>query len=132
MLTSQRQYFADLDVFILDLLCILLLSTDCSLNAIKKSCIIHPHSKATFLKLSKLKELQFRLLEFFCYLRTWSTQKPNALSRQRLLVIGVLSYCSQQNRKSWLWYLFKVSCLFHWKSSCRFWNTGVGVESFFR
>ena len=77
MSTSQRQYFADLDVFIFcfdflaatntDWLCILLLPTDCSLNAIKKSCIIHSHSKTTLLRLSKLKELQFRVLEFFCY-----------------------------------------------------------------
>ena len=66
MLTSQRQYFADLDVFIFcfdflaatntDRLCILLLPTDCSLNVIKKSCIIHPH-KTALLKLSRLKEL---------------------------------------------------------------------------
>ena len=56
MLTSQRQYFTDLDVFIFsfdflvatntDWLCILLLPADCSLNANKKSCIIHSHSKA--------------------------------------------------------------------------------------
>ena len=94
-LTSQRQYFTDLNVFILcfdclaaintDLFCILLLSTNCSLNE-TKPCIIHPHSETTSLKLSKLKELQFELLEFFCYLRTWSTQKANVLSRQRLLV----------------------------------------------
>ena len=96
MLAFQRQYFEDLDVFILcfdffgatniDLLCILLLSIDCSLNAIKTSYIIHSHSKTTVLKLSKLKELQCRVLELFCYLRTWSTQKANALSRQRLIV----------------------------------------------
>ena len=95
MLTSQRQYFTDLNTFIFcfdclaainaDLFCILLLSTNCSLNA-TKSCIIHLHSETTSLKLSKLTELQFAVLEFFCYLTTWSTQKANALSRQRLLV----------------------------------------------
>ena len=94
-LTSQRQYFTDLNVFILcfdclaakniDLFCILLLSINCSLNE-TRSCILHPPSKTTLLKLSKLKELKFKLLEFFCYLRTWSTQKANALSRQRLVV----------------------------------------------
>ena len=91
MLSSQRQDFADLDIFIFcfyflaatntDLLCFLLLPTDCSLNAIKKSFIIHPHSKTTS-QLSKLKEPQFRVLELFCYLGTWSTQKASALSRQ--------------------------------------------------
>ena len=72
-----------------DLLCSLLLSTDCSLyNVIKESCIIHPHSKNIMLKLSKLtEELLPRVLEFFFNLRLWSTQKANALSRQRLLVI---------------------------------------------
>ena len=74
-----RQYFTDLNVFIFcfdrlaaintDLLCILLLSTNCSLIA-TKSCIIHPHSKPTLLKLSTLKELQIEVLEFFCYLKT--------------------------------------------------------------
>ena len=96
MLTSPRQYFADLNILIFcfdflaatntNWLCILLLPTDCSLSAIKKSCIIHSHSKTTLLKRSRLNELQFRVLEFFCYLKTWSTQKANALSRQRLLV----------------------------------------------
>ena len=95
MLTSQRQYLTYLNVFIFcfdclaaintDLFCILLLSTNCSRNA-TKSCIIHPPSKITSLKLSKLKELQFEVLEFFCNLKTWSTQKANALSRQQLLV----------------------------------------------
>ena len=94
-LTSQRQYFTDLNVFILcfdclaaintDLFCILLLPTNCSFNK-TKPCIIHPHSENSSLKLSKLKELQSELLEFFCYLKTWSTQKANALNRQRLLV----------------------------------------------
>ena len=94
-LTSQRQYFTDLNVFILcfnclaaintDLFCILLLPTNCSLNE-TKPCKIHPHSETSSLKLSKLKELQFELLEFFCYLKTWSTQKANALNRQGLLV----------------------------------------------
>ena len=79
MLTSQRQYFTDLNVFIFffdclaaintDFFCILLLSINYSLNA-TKSCIIHPHSETTSLKLCKLKELQFEVLEFFCYLRT--------------------------------------------------------------
>ena len=32
----------------------------------------------------------------------------------------------QQKRKCRLWWLFKVSCLFHWQSTCRLWNTGVG------
>ena len=88
--TSQRQYFTDLNVFILcfdclaaintDLFCILLLPTNCSLNE-TKSCIIHPYSETPSLKLSKLKELEFELLEFFCYLRTWSTKKAYSLSR---------------------------------------------------
>ena len=66
MLTSPRQYFTGLNVFIFcfdcltaiytDLFCILLLSTSCSLRA-TKSCIIHPHRETTSLKLSKLKEL---------------------------------------------------------------------------
>lgn len=63
MLRSQRQYIPDLNLLFrclaainTDLLCILLLSTNCSLN-VTKSCIIHPHSKTTFLKVSKLKEL---------------------------------------------------------------------------
>ena len=96
MLTSQRQYFTDLNVFIFffdclaaintDFFCILLLSINYSLNA-TKSCIIHPHSETTSLKLYKLKELQFEVPEFFCYLRTWSTQKANPLSRRRLLVL---------------------------------------------
>ena len=96
MLTSQRQYFADLDVFIscfsflpatnTDLLCILVLPTNSSRNTIKKSCIIHSHSETTLLKLSKLKELQFRGLELFYHLRKWSTQKANALSCQWLPV----------------------------------------------
>ena len=91
-----RQYFTDLNVFIFcfdrlaaintDLLCILLLSTNCSLIA-TKSCIIHPNSKPTLLKLSTLKELQFEVLEFFCYPKTWSTRKAKALSRQRLLIL---------------------------------------------
>ena len=92
MLRSQRQYIPDLNLLFrclaainTDLLCILLLSTNCSLN-VTKSCIIHPHSKTTFLKVSKLKELQFEILEFFHYLRTWSTQKVS----QWLLVVFVL------------------------------------------
>ena len=96
MLTSQRQYFTDLNVFIFffdcfaaintDFFCILLMSISYSLNA-TKSYIIHPHSETTSLKLCKLKELQFEVIEFFCYLRTWSTQKANPLSRRRLLVL---------------------------------------------
>ena len=42
MLTSQRQDFAATNT---DLLCILLLSTYCSLySVIKESCIVHPHN----------------------------------------------------------------------------------------
>ena len=44
------------------------------------------------LKLSKLKQLQFRVLEFFCHLRKWSTEKTNTLSRQRLLVVLIMQY----------------------------------------
>ena len=67
MLTSQRQYFADLYVFIFcfdflaatntDWLCILLLPTDCSLNVIKKSCIIHPPLQNYFAKTFQIKEI---------------------------------------------------------------------------
>ena len=78
-LTAQRQDFADLGYFIFsldflvatntDLLCILLLSTDCFLyNAIKKSCKTHHSSRTIMLQLSKLTELQPRVLEFSCNL----------------------------------------------------------------
>ena len=63
MLTPQRQYLTDLNVFIFCFDCLAAINTNLS-------CIIHPHSETTSLKRSKLKELQFEVIEFFCYLRT--------------------------------------------------------------
>lgn len=63
MLRSQRQYIPDLNLLFrclaainTDFLCILFLSTNCSLS-VTKSCIIHLHSKTTLHKVSKLMEL---------------------------------------------------------------------------